>query len=243
MNRISCSMCDAMIYPYCPNPDQIVWMCENEDWLFPFGEDPETVQKVCTLRPQYSVISLAQQVHLVQQGTLSSSKPTVQKCANKDWVDVQEDIRDSMCKLNEFLTSYKQADIGYMSDDLEFHNITDEAPIDQFLQFDDGSHNQPGIEFSVDSEPIFRVEKVCRKNFPQYLSYADLDCPSDNVSASASLDEYIPELNEEVEMEVEQDLFDMKGAYDDQKLCCDEDKSSLWSSKSNTHSCTHSHVG
>jgi hypothetical protein len=189
------------------------------------------------------VISLAQQVHLVQQGTLSSLNPTMQGGANKDGVVVQEDIRDSMCKLNEFLTSYKEADVGYMSDDLEFHNITDEAPIDQLLQFEDGRSNQLGIEFSVDSEPIFRVEKVCRKNFPSCLSYTDLDCVSDNISASASLDEYIPELNEEVEMEVEQDLFYLNGTFDSQKCCSDDEKSFLWAEKINTHSCTHSHVG
>ena len=148
-----------------------------------------------------------------------------------------------MCKLNEFLTSYKKADAGYDSCDLEFPNVTDEAPIDQLLQFDSGSPSQPGIEFSVDSEPIFRVEKVCRKSFPRCLFDADLDCASDNISASASLDEYIPELNEEVEMEVEQDLFDPEGAFDYQKCCSDGEESFLWAAKSNTHSGTHSHVG
>lgn len=242
MNTLQCNLCHSKIYPYCPNPDEIMWMCENEDCLFPFSEDPEQLKEVCSLRPKISSDSLTKQVQLLQDDKLDREISGQTSPTLVENIQVQDDILESMCKIQQFLTNYQQkgdADFAYNSIDLSGHMEIDQ--LDQLLNSDNFDETQQ-LEFSVDSEPIFRVEKVCRPSFSNLLSYTDLDSASDRVSAWASDDGITSELAEDAEMEVEQNSFTLNElTYGQSALDAKAAPNCVGSTP--TYSCTHSYVG
>lgn len=242
ITQLQCNLCDSKIHPYCPNPDEIMWMCENEDCMFPFNEDPLDVKEVCSLQPKYSSDSLIKQVQLLQGDRLEGEVTNEVNSTLAQTVRVQLDILDNICKVQSLLTeSHHKRDPVFSYNSLNDSDYMDEDPIDQLFGNYDEPSEKPSIAFSVGSEPIFRVEKVCRRPFYTRSSFTDLDSASDKVSACASIDGIDSELAEDAEMEMEQDSFTLNDS-NDREPCIVSKTMSQWVGSNPTYSCTHSYA-
>lgn len=214
MKTPTCTICRSKIYPYCPNPDEIIWMCENEECVFPFGEDPQTLKEVCTLQPKYSPVSLIKQVHLVQEGKLSNACEANQGEPLAESEELESQILTSMCKLNDVLTHpSKKRGVSPA-----FHERLDENSNDdlfnQIFFSQQNDSEMAKVDFSIGSEPVFQVEKVCRPQVSNLSpSYTDLDSASDHISACVSEDGNISEIDADVEMDEEQSEYSMNYQY------------------------------
>lgn len=244
MNTHQCNLCDSRIYPYSPNPDEIIWMCENEDWLFPFNEEPETLKEVCTFRPKLSPGSLIKQVHLLQEGKLSSDEGQDWGRDLADKIEVQSDIKEHMCKIQKLLTNYQQVDEASYNYDLynTIHQWEVRDPLDHLLNSEEFCGESPHVEMSVGSEPIFKIEKVGRRPFSNHLSYTDLDSASDKISACASFEEDYSELAQDAEMELEQPSFTLDDPSE-KEYGNPQKTTPQWEESNPTYSCTHSLIG
>lgn len=151
----------------------------------------------------------------------------------RESVEVQEDIRAQMSKIHHLLTNYQQVD---EDGTLNFEFINNMDPLDQLLA-DSGMEDEQQIEFSINSEPVFKVEKVCRNAFFNVSSVTDLDPATDKVSASASVDADSSMIAEDAEME-------QSGLTEEPfELSQDLLKTSFqWAGATPTYSCTQSFV-
>jgi hypothetical protein len=146
-----------------------------------------------------------------------------------------------MSKIKDYVSSNKQRHVHQDIDHFEAHNYIDQPSLDQQMFEQDMRPDQPEIDFSLDSEPIFRVEKVCRKQSSHHLFSSDIDSASEDISSLASVKNFDYDLDEDIEMVVEQEPFPL---IQNESQCNDETNGVyLWPGTHPTHSCTNSIVG
>ena len=235
-----CNLCSNKIYPFCPNSEEIIWMWENEDCLFPFNEEPRTLSEVCSLKPKYSPDSLFKQVHLVQEGKLST--PELQNFNNisSDIVEVQEDIIAQSCKINLFLTNSDQLD---EEEDLRNNcEIIDDYDNDSVFNRIFMCKNDSEEDIQIRIEPIFKIEKVDNPLHSNIYSFTDLDSVQDQVSSCLSFSKNCSDLDNDIEMEDITSQFTLNDPFGL--------PSNTWSQKEAektgiypTFNCTHSFIG
>jgi hypothetical protein len=218
-------------------------MCENDECVFPFGEDPQVLKEVCKLQPTYSPVSIIKQVHLVQEGKLSGAPGTFQEGTSAGEQELKDQLLTQQCKINDMLTRSKDGrgvspsslgSIGGDSNDDPFNQIFFPEPADSEMA---------KVDFSIGSEPVFQVEKVCRPHYSSYLhSYTDLDSVRDDISACVSQDGNISEIVADAEMEEENSEYTSSNQSHFNFVQKDGDCSDI-SNCWPTISCTHSFVG
>lgn len=204
LQRIKCKLCSSNIVPFWPNPNEVMWMCENDDCVFPFGDAPLHVDEVCLFKPQNSSCSLIKQVQLIQEGSLSST------CVNEGQqaVEVQPDLKESMRKVESLLTNYQQncgQDCICNSNNCQGY-LDNVEQVDHFMIPERNFGDHPEFNFSIESDTIFKVEKVCGYPFWNDLSFSDLDYENGQVSACSKFDDSSSNLDD-VEMEDEDNSF------------------------------------
>ena len=179
-------------------------MCENEDWVYPFGDAPHHVEEVCLFKPQNSSCSLIKQVQLIQERSLNSA------CGKdrQQGIEVQPELEESMRKVKWLLTNYQQncgQDCNCNS--YKYQNCLDNVELqDHFVMTERklGNHQEPN--FSIECETIFKVEKVCGYPFSKDLSFSDLDSENGQISAYSNFNEDSSK-SDDVEMEDEDNSF------------------------------------
>lgn len=187
------------------------------------------------LRPKLSSDSLIKQVVVLQGNMIKRKGDKKSDSYLAEKVRVQDDIVEQMCKIQQLLTRYPQEQKISLND-----SEMGEDPLDQLLgPYED--QEIPEIDFSVGSEPIFKVEKVCRNPFSNLLSFTDLDSASDRASVSANFDGIQSEFDADSEMELEQSSFTFNEEYTEP--CNQEVNMSQWTGSFPTNSCTHSYTG
>jgi hypothetical protein len=218
-------------------------MCENEECVFPFGEDPQVLNEVCKLQPTYSPVSIIKQVHLVQEGKLSEASGTFEGAASAEEHELKHQLLTQMCKIKDVLTHSKD-DRGVSPSSMgSVGGGSNDDPFDQIFFHEPADSEMAKVDFSIGSEPVFQVEKVCRPHFsPHLLSYTDLDSVRDDISACVSQDGNISEIVEDAEMEEENSEYASSNQYHFDFVQKDGDCSDI-SNCWPTISCTHSFVG
>lgn len=245
MKSLDCKLCESKIYPYCPNPGEVLWMCENEECLFPFNEEPGTVKEVCSLKPKYSPDSLFKQVRLVQEGKLRATGTSNSKSEKTSLAKVQEDIVGQTQKLSEFLTHYQQADGDEeLLSSPKFIDNCDNDDIFDRIFFDDDQENCLNFgdfeDVPMEYEPVFKVEKVCPPLNSNLYSLTDLDLEKSQPSASLSENGNCSDFDMDVEM---QEVQSPLPADEQEKVPGFTNGESETEKSSPTLSCTHSLFG
>ena len=155
---VKCQLCSSNIFPYCPNPNEIIWMWENEDCIYPFGDAPHHVDEVCLFKPQNSSCSLSKQAQLIQEGKLGSNSGK-----SKDTkVEVQTELCESMRKVKSLLTNYQQncgPDCSCNSENYQecLDNVNHPDHFRLMPERKLGDHQE--FSFSIESDTMFKVEK------------------------------------------------------------------------------------
>lgn len=96
---LQCPKCSEQCYPYCLNPDDIIWMCSSDECDFPFAESKEHVSEVCYFIPNLSQTSLISQVHYIQEGKADNSK---------EQGYLNPEFSEHISKVRSFLSNYQQ---------------------------------------------------------------------------------------------------------------------------------------
>lgn len=205
MYTVRCELCSGKVLPFCPNPNQVIWMWENEDWEFPFTDTPDHVNEVCSLKPKYSPTSLIKQVQLIQEGKLSSDQGVTANESTQRKFEVQEEVIDRISKIKCLLTNYQQncgPDWGCGLAKVDEED-SEQNMLDQFLKDSEMAGEQAQIDFSVESEPMFKIEEVCEKTFYNSLHFTGLDSVNEMFSDHTSVVGHNSDVGEDVNMEDE----------------------------------------
>lgn len=169
---------------------------------------------------------------------LRGSSTDITKSNFTEEVEVQEDVIEQSCKIENFLTPNDQVQEASQSKmDCEIIDDTDSVFNEVFLQENLGN-GQPGItQNPMDFEPIFKVEKVNPLHFSDLYSFTGLDSNSEKLSACVSEDEDFTE-SMDVEMEEVSRSLGMKENANSQLQYLAEKEG-----QSPTFSCTQTFIG
>jgi len=157
-------------------------MCENEECEFPFSDSPHHVEEDGQLK----------------FGTGSRSQPAI--------VGLQDDLCESMSKVESLLTNYRQncgpgcgcntSRSSFGLDNVSHHDHC-------FMELDNGYLHHEEFNFSSDAYAAIKFGKVIRSPSSGLLSFTDLDSEDGQVSARSNSDDEVLGLDSDAEMEAE----------------------------------------